>query len=107
MACTREAVEDPCAIGVGLKATDAPDAGVRERAVIEVHRVLRRDHDAHAERARLLHQRDDGALRWWVCRMRREKAVHFVKDDECLQALGTGEAPNPRQDFLEQHPENE
>ena len=39
------------AVGVGLKTTNAPQAGVAERAIVEVHRVLRGDHDPDAEGA--------------------------------------------------------
>jgi hypothetical protein len=45
-----EAFDDAGAIGVGLQAAEAP-AGVAERAVVEVHRVLCREHDADAEGA--------------------------------------------------------
>lgn len=49
---------------------------VRERPVVEVHRVLGGCDDADAEGARLLHQRDDGPLggriRWVGKRMRRD-----------------------------------
>jgi hypothetical protein len=71
-----EAVDDAGAVGVRLEAADAPEAGVRERAVVEVHRVLGGCDDADAEGARLLHQRDDGPLggriRWVGKRMRRD-----------------------------------
>src|SRR6266542_3066160 len=41
-----EAVEDAGAIGVGLKASQKPESGVAERAVVEVHRVLGGDDGA-------------------------------------------------------------
>ena len=45
-----EAVEDAVAVGVGLQAAEGPEAGVRQRAVVEVHGVLRGDE--HADRRR-------------------------------------------------------
>ena len=52
----RESLDHARPIGVGLQASDAPEAGVAERSVVEVHRVLGRDQDAHAVCAGLLHQ---------------------------------------------------
>ncbi len=61
-----EAVEQPLLVAVGLQAPDQPGAGVREALVVEVDRVLRGQHDAEPEGARLLEQRQqrrfDGGL---------------------------------------------
>jgi len=83
-----QAFHDALAIGVGLKASDCPEAGIAEGAVIEVHGVLGRDDDSDAERSGLLQERDEGALGGRVGRMRREEAVDFVEDDQRAQAGG-------------------
>src|SRR3982751_2929181 len=64
-----EAFDDALAVRVGLEPADEPRARVREGLVIEVHRVLRREDDAHAEGARLLEQGEQRALRRWVERV--------------------------------------
>jgi len=103
LACTRAPVENSRAVRVGLEATDAPDAGIRERSIVEIHRVLRRYNDADAEGAGLLHERDERPFRWGIRWVRWKKAVDFVEDDECLQAIGSGQCAHPGQDLLEQH----
>ena len=50
-------------VALGLQAADKPGAGVRQSLVVEIDRVLRRQHDAEAERARLLQQREQRMLR--------------------------------------------
>jgi hypothetical protein len=102
-----EALDHPLPIGVGLQADRAPQPRVAERAVVEVHRVLRRDDHAHAERARLLHQRDERALGRWVRGVRREEPVHLVEDHERAQRLAAREAAHPREHLLEHHAEHE
>ena len=71
----REAVDDAGAVGVGLQASEAPQAGVAERAVVEVHRVLGGEDHAHTEGARLLHQRHERAGAPRLERRRGEQAV--------------------------------
>ena len=103
----REALDHTRAIGVGLQAPDAPRARVAERAVVEVHRVLRGDDDAHAERARLLHQRDERPLRRRVRGMRRQVAVHLVEDHQRAQALAARERAHVREHLFEHDAEHE
>jgi hypothetical protein len=102
-----EAVEDPGAVGVGLEAAEAPEAGVAEGAVVEVHGVLGGDDDADAEGAGLFHEGDEGAFGGRVRRVGREEAVGLVEDDEGAEALGSGEAADPGEDFLEDEAEDE
>ena len=52
-----DAVNHAFAVGVGLQSAQAPDAGVAEGSIVEVHWVLRGDHNADAEGARLFRQR--------------------------------------------------
>src|SRR5512142_712053 len=101
MACTREPVQDPRAIRIRLKATDAPEAGIGERAVIEIHGVLCRHDYPNSKRAGLLHEGHDWSLGGWIGRVGREKAVDFVEHDECLELFGSGQRPDPGKDLLE------
>ena len=93
----RHTVDDALAIGVGAESADAPDSGVAERAIVQVHRILRRDDHADAEGARLLHQRDDGSLGRWASGVRRQKAVDLVEYDGRLQLLRAGKSADPLQ----------
>ena len=58
-----EPLEHARLVALGLEPAEEPGAGVREPLVVEVHRVLRREHDAEAERAPLLQQRQERRLR--------------------------------------------
>ena len=58
-----ESVEHAQLVLLGLQPSDEPRAGVGEPLVVEVDRVLRRQHHAQAERARLLEQRQQRRLR--------------------------------------------
>ena len=62
-AAADHAVEQALLVALGLQAPDHPGAGVRDRLVVDVDRVLRRQHHADAEGAGLLHQRHDRLLR--------------------------------------------
>ena len=53
-----ESVEHAHLVALGLQPPDEPRAGVRERLVVEIDRVLRGEHHPDAERARLLEQRE-------------------------------------------------
>ena len=56
-----ETFHDARLVPLGLQPADAPGAGVRERLVVEVHRVLRGKHHAESVRACLLEQRQERA----------------------------------------------
>jgi hypothetical protein len=102
-----EAVEDAGAVGVGLEAAEAPEAGVGKGAVVEVHGVLGGDDDADAEGARLLHEGDDGAFGGGIGGVRGEEAVDFVEEEEGAEAVGAGEGADPGEDFFEEDAEDE
>ena len=79
-----EPLEHALLVALRLEPADEPAAGVRHRLVVEVDRVLRRDHHPDPERPRLLHQRQDRLLRRWHRRRRRE-ADHLVEVDEAAE----------------------
>ncbi len=57
-----EAVEHAGLVALGLQAAEEPGAAVREPLVVEVDRVLRREHDAEPVGPRLLQQRQHRRL---------------------------------------------
>jgi hypothetical protein len=72
-----QAVENPGLVALGLQLAEKPRAGVRERLVVQVDRVLRGQHHADAGGARLLQQGQQRKLRRRVGN-RRKVAEHFV-----------------------------
>ena len=57
-----ETVEHARLVALGLQLAEKPGAGVRQRLVVEIDRVLRREHDADAKRACLFEQRQQRQL---------------------------------------------
>jgi hypothetical protein len=86
-----EALDDAGAVGVGLQAPEAPEAGVAEGAVVEVHGVLGGDDDADADGSGLFHERNEGALGGRVRGMGGKEAVDFVEDAERSETLAARE----------------
>jgi hypothetical protein len=103
----QHSVDDALAIAVGLKAPREPHAGVREDAVVEVHRILRGDQDAHAERARLLEQRDEGLLGRRVGGVGRREPEDLVEHEKCAERGRTRLRTDPSQKLIEDDPKNE
>ena len=52
-----EAIEHAGLVAVGLQAAQPPGADVRQALVVEIHRILGREHDAESDGAALLEQR--------------------------------------------------
>jgi hypothetical protein len=98
-----EPLHHPRAIRVGLEAPDHPGAGVAQRAVVQIHRVLGREHAAHAVGARLLHQGHERLLGGRARGMRRQKPVHLVEHHQRLEAPRARQAPHPGEHLLEEH----
>ena len=57
-----QSLEQAVLVPLGLQAADEPGAGVGQALVVEVHRVLGGEQDAHPERAGLLEQGQSGFL---------------------------------------------
>ncbi len=96
-----EPVQHARLVVVGLQPPDHPGARVRHRLVVEVDRVLRREHHPDAERARLLEDREDrllGRRRGG----RRHEAEHLVHVDERAQVGRAGLRAHPG-DQLREH----
>ena len=74
---TLEAVEHALLVAVGLQAADEPGARVAEALVVEIDWILRREHAADAEGARLLQECEHRHLRGRR-RRRRKIAENFV-----------------------------
>ena len=67
-----EALREALPVALGLKRADPPAAAVREAAIVEVDRVLRREDDADTERPRLLEEGEERPLRGGLGRGRKE-----------------------------------
>jgi hypothetical protein len=102
-----EPLDDAGAVGIRLQAAEAPEAGVAEGAVVQIHGVLCGDDDAHAEGAGLFHESNEGALGGRVGGMGRKEAVDFVEDAESSEALATGKGSRPGEHLFEENTEDE
>jgi len=89
-----QAVQKALLILIGLELADDPGSGVRECLVIEVNRVLGREHKTNAKRAGLFQQAQDDRFTGWVCNW-RQVADNFVKINQSTQAAGAGLRPHP------------
>ena len=101
-----EAVEDARLVAIRLQASDHPRPGVRQRLVVEVHRVLRRQHHADTERARLLQQREHRRFRRRV-RYGRQVAGDLVHVDDRAQARRACLLAHPAEDLIQQQRDEE
>ncbi|OQA37873.1 MAG: hypothetical protein BWY52_03324 [Chloroflexi bacterium ADurb.Bin325] len=99
-------VEQPLFVAIGLQLADEPGPGVGQPLVIEIDRVLRRQHDAQAECARLLEQGEHRALAGRVGRG-REEAEHLVHVEQAAQARRARLAAHPTDDVFEQDGDEE
>ncbi len=82
-------------VPLGLQPPDHPRPGVGDGLVVDVDRVLRRQHDPDAEGSGLLHERHDRLLR-----RRRRGRRHVTRDlvhvDEGAQVRGAALLAHPR-----------
>ena len=64
-----ESFDEPLLVALGLQAADEPRSCVRQTFVVEIHWILRRQHDADTKGARLFQQRKQrpfrGRIRYW------------------------------------------
>ncbi len=99
---TRQAFHHAHLVALGLQPANEPGAGVGQPAVIQIHRVLRGQHNAQPESAGLLQQRQHRRLGRRIGRGRKipEDLVHVEQRAQGRRAcLATG----PRQHLVEQH----
>ncbi len=101
-----QALEHPVLVALGLQPADEPRPGVGEPLVVEVHRVLRRQHDAQAVGARLLEQGEHRQLRRRVGG-RGEVAEDLVHVEDGAQARGPRLRPGPGQHLVEEDRDEE
>ena len=104
--CPLEPLDDARLVPLGLQPAEEPRAGVRQRLVVEVHRVLRGDDDAEAEGAPLLQQRQQRRLRRRV-RHGRQVAEDLVHVEERAQAGGAPLRPHPSHHLVQQQRDEE
>ena len=95
-----QALQHACLVVLGLQPPDEPGAGVRHRLVVEVDRVLGREHEAEAERATLLEDGQDRLLRR-RCGGRRHVAGDLVHVRERAQVRRSRLAAHPRHELAE------
>jgi len=89
-------------IAIGREASEQPRARVREALVVDVDRILRREHDAEPERARLFEQREHRALRRGLGD-RWEVAGDLVHVEERAQRRRALLGTHPANELTEQH----
>ena len=102
-----QAALEPLAVLLGLQRPHHPGAHVGEALVVEVHRVLGGEHDAHPLRARLLEQGQQRPLGGRVRGVRREVAEDLVHVDERAQLGRPALAAHPGLDLVEQERRHE
>ena len=98
-ACALKPFHDARFVAFGLQPADKPGAGIRKTLVVEVDRVLRREHQAKAVGARLLQQSKEQPLRRWV-RHRRHVAEQFIHVQNRAQTGCALLRPHPRDEFV-------
>ena len=94
-----EPVQKPRLVPLGGEPAHAPEAGVGQRLVVEIHRVLGGHHQADAEGARLLEQGEHGRLGGRVGGMRREEAPHLIHGHHQAKRPRSGLATHPGDDL--------
>ncbi len=94
-------VEEALLVAVGLQPSDHPRAGVGQCLVVDVDRVLGRQHDPDAECTRLLHQQHDRLLGGRVGGG-RQVSGDLVHVEQHPQIGGAALVTHPRDD-LRQH----
>ena len=95
-------LQQPLAILGGRESPDRPDARIAQRLVVEVDRILRRQHDPEPHRPGLLHHREERPLRGRLLGMRWQVTRHFVEKYERPQVFGARLTPRPGQDPRQQ-----
>ncbi len=105
---TGQPLEEAVLVPLGLQAPDEPGAGVGQALVIQVHGVLRREHDPEAEGPGLLEQGEQGPLgrRFAHGREVAEDLVH-IKEGAKAGRPGLGSHPAEKlveEDGHKEHP---
>ncbi|NTV04863.1 RHS repeat protein, partial [bacterium] len=96
-----EAVQHAQLVALGLQLAQQPGAGVAEGLVVQVHGVLRGQHDAETAGAGLLQQGQQGLLAGGLGR-RGQEAEDLVHVEQRAQAGGARLAAHPGDDLLQQ-----
>ena len=99
-------LEHAILVALGLQPAQEPRAGVREPLVVEVDRVLRRQHDPQAEGPRLLEQREHRHLRRRIGRG-GEVAEDLVHVEDGPQARRARLGPDPGQHLVQEDRDEE
>ena len=92
--------QQPCLVVLRGQPPDHPRARVAHRLVVDVHRVLGAQHDAEAERPRLLHQQHDRLLRRRVGGG-RQVAGDLVHVEQRTQVGGPALSAHPRDELAQ------
>ncbi len=95
-----QSLEHALLVPLGLQAADEPRRRVRHRLVVEIDRILGREHHPDAVRPRLLEDRQDRLLRRRH-RGRGHEAVDLVHVDERAEVARPGETAHPGDDLRE------
>ncbi len=101
-----EAFDHAHFVAGGLQTANQPSARVGKSAVIQIHWILRAQHNAQSERARLFEQRQHRGFGWRIC-ARREIAKDFIHVEQRAQRRCAGLPARPGQHFIQQHRDKE
>ena len=85
-----------------MQTADKPGAGVGQRLVVEIHRVLRRQDETQAVSTCLLEQSEEQFLAGRI-RGGRQIAKHLVHVEDCAQARRALLRAHPADDLRQQH----
>ena len=97
-----EAVQNARLVAIGLQAAQKPRADVRQAFVVEIHGVLRGQHDAKPHRAALFEQREERHLGRRI-RHGREEAEDLIHVEHGPQAARAALRAHPAGDRVQQH----
>ena len=101
LGCAFQAVENPRFIAIGLQSSDQPRAGVRQALVIQINRILRRQHHTESECARLFEQGQHREFRRRIGG-RRKVAENFIHIEQRPQTRCARLGAHPGQHRVQQ-----
>ena len=100
--CPLQAIQHPLHVPLRLQPPQKPSPNVRQRLVIQIHRILRPQQQPQPKRPRLLQQNHHRLLRWRI-RCRRQIAKNLIHVKQRPQTRRPALLPHPTQELIHQH----